>query len=182
MGSVIYLTIEQSHSFSSSDPRYWSSMTIGPEPPNRTDAFLRRTCTPATLATCWEMLISSFCSLITTSYTLHNELRQRTNPISIPTTSSSSSPETPLLAFNPGHMPFILDPSPPLMLAACLALGCAISSFAYRRQEHDRYQAPIFILAITAATLCGLLLDVGSDVVMLGLIPWAVCVAMGAST
>lgn len=68
------------------------------------------------------------------------------------------------------------------MLAACLALGCAISSFAYRRQEHDRYQAPIFILAITAATLCGLLLDVGSDVVMLGLIPWAVCVAMGAST
>ncbi|TVY27872.1 hypothetical protein LHYA1_G003046 [Lachnellula hyalina] len=101
--------------------------------------------------------------------------KQRISPI-------PSSSENPLLAFDPGHITFILDPTPPVMLVACLALGCAISSFAYRRQDHDRYQAPLFILAITAATFSGLALDVNSDIIMLGLIPWAVCAAMAAST
>lgn len=57
---------------------YVPGKTTNENTPNRTDDFLRRNCTPPTLATCWEMLIVSFCSLITTSYSLHNELRVST--------------------------------------------------------------------------------------------------------
>ena len=64
------------------------------------------------------------------------------------------------------------------MLASCLILGCAISSFAYRRQEQDRYQNPIFILAITAASIFGLGMGVNTNLIMLGLIPWALCFSM----
>lgn len=74
MGNYLYLTIEHS----TRRPMYTSyapRKTTSQKSPNRTDDFLRRNCTPPTLATCWEMLIVSFCSLITTSYTLHNELR-----------------------------------------------------------------------------------------------------------
>jgi len=68
------------------------------------------------------------------------------------------------------------------MLGSCLALGCSISSFAYRRQEGDRYQALIFGLAITAATIFGLVLKVNPNLIMLGLIPWALCCSMIFST
>jgi hypothetical protein len=64
------------------------------------------------------------------------------------------------------------------MLIACLILGLSISSFAYRRQEGDRFQTPIFVLAITSATVFGLALGVSSNVIMLGVIPWALCLAM----
>lgn len=68
------------------------------------------------------------------------------------------------------------------MLGACLFLGCAISSFAYRRQDGDRFQAPIFVFAITAATISGLAMEVNANIVMLALIPWALCGSMILST
>lgn len=64
------------------------------------------------------------------------------------------------------------------MLSSCLVLGCAVSSFIYRRQEKDRYQTLIFILAITAASAIGLASGVCANLVMLGLIPWALCLSM----
>jgi hypothetical protein len=67
------------------------------------------------------------------------------------------------------------------MLGSCLVLGCSISSFAYRRQESDRFQAPVFALAITIALTAGIAFGVNADLILLGLIPWALCFAMGAS-
>jgi hypothetical protein len=64
------------------------------------------------------------------------------------------------------------------MLSSCLILGCAISSFAYRRQEQDKYQTAIFIIAIGGASAAGLILRVDANLIMLGLIPWALCLAM----
>lgn len=64
------------------------------------------------------------------------------------------------------------------MLGACLTLGCSISSFAYRRQQEDRYQSLIFVLAIIFATIFGFALGINANIIMLGLIPWALCVAM----
>ncbi|KAF4632761.1 hypothetical protein G7Y89_g5360 [Cudoniella acicularis] len=81
-----------------------------------------------------------------------------------------------------GHITFIFDPSPAVMLGACIVEGCAISSFAFRRQAHDRYQAPIFVFAITAATISGLALGINANVIMLGVIPWAVFLSMVLST
>jgi hypothetical protein len=68
------------------------------------------------------------------------------------------------------------------MLGSCLLLGCSISSFAYRRQEDDHYQTPIFVLAITAASIFGLSLGINANMIMLGLIPWALCFSMVFST
>ena len=41
---------------------------------------------------------------------------------------------------------------PAWMLAACLLLGCYVSSSIYRRQDEHSFQAPVFALAILAAT------------------------------
>lgn len=64
------------------------------------------------------------------------------------------------------------------MLGACLLLGCSVSSFAYRRQEEDRFQTLIFMVSLVAATLFGMALEVNANLIMLGLIPWALCLAM----
>ena len=64
------------------------------------------------------------------------------------------------------------------MLGACLVLGCAISSFAYRRQEQDKLQTAIFVGAVALATTIGIALGVNSNLIMLGMIPWALCSAM----
>jgi hypothetical protein len=64
------------------------------------------------------------------------------------------------------------------MLGACLLLGCSISSFAYRRHEQDEYQTHIFVLAIAASTAFGYILGINANIVMLGLIPWALCTAI----
>src|ERR1700709_1757912 len=80
--------------------------------------------------------------------------------------------------FPAGHFSFILDPPPALMLFCCLLLGCSISSFCYRRQEDDKFQTPFFILAITGASIFGLWMSVSPNLIMLGLIPWALCFVM----
>jgi hypothetical protein len=64
------------------------------------------------------------------------------------------------------------------MLVACLALGCAVSSFAYRRQERDHYQAYIFVMALILATILGYTCKINANVIMLGFVPWSLCVAM----
>lgn len=83
-----------------------------------------------------------------------------------------------MLAFDPGYFSVILDPSPALMLSSCLVLGCAISSFAYRRQNQDRYQTYILVIAIVFASVTGLATNVDVNLIMLGLVPWTMCFAM----
>lgn len=68
------------------------------------------------------------------------------------------------------------------MLGACLVLGCAISSFAYRRQDRDKLQTPVFIAAITLACTLGFAWDLNANLIMLGMIPWALCGAMVVCT
>ena len=84
-------------------------------------------------------------------------------------------------ALDHSYFPIILNPSPTLMLFACLLIGCSISSFAYRRQREDVYQSLIFVLAITVSTIFGLSLGINVNLIMLGLIPWALCFAMMCS-
>lgn len=68
------------------------------------------------------------------------------------------------------------------MLVFCLILGCSVSSFCYRRQEQDKFQAPIFVLIIITATIFGFGLGINANLIMLGLIPWALCLSMVFST
>lgn len=90
---------------------------------------------------------------------------------------STQSLEPQILFADDGYFAFILDPPPALMLGACLVLGCAISSFAYRRQV-DKQQTPIFICAIIMTITIGLALGVNTNLIMLAMIPWALVLAM----
>lgn len=130
-----------------------------------------RNCPARTLATCWELLFATFTSLICSAYAIRHE----NGGINLP----DSGLQIQLLEVVPsGYFEWILDPPPALMLFACLVLGCSISSFAYRRQDGDKFQTPIFALAITSATIFGLAMGVNANVIMLGVIPWALCLAM----
>ncbi|KAG9233251.1 hypothetical protein BJ875DRAFT_52213 [Amylocarpus encephaloides] len=140
-------------------------------PPSASDDEINRHCSPHGLATCWEILFVASCSVITTSYTLHDEVRLNTPAGSIQQAQ----------AFDPGSFSFIFDPSPGVLLGACIVEGCAISSFAYRRQAEDIFQAPLFVFAITGAIICGVALGINPNILMLGVIPWAVCLTMMTS-
>jgi len=128
------------------------------------------------LSTSCEIVCACVASLVTTVYTLHHGKRIRAFSV------DHAEPESRILAFDPGHFSFILDPSPALMLSSCLILGCAISSYAYRRQEQDSYQTLILLTAIGAASAIGLVAGVDVNLIMLGLIPWALCLAMVLSS
>ena len=64
------------------------------------------------------------------------------------------------------------------MLSCCLILGCSVSSFIYRRQERDRFQTPLFLLVTGIAITLGIGVHVHPNLIMLVLIPWALCFAM----
>jgi hypothetical protein len=148
---------------------------------------LHRNCPARTLATCWELLFATFTSLICSAYAIRHE-NGVSKPQRIPISQADkiqginvpdSGLQIQLLEVVPsGNFEWILDPPPALMLFACLVLGCSISSFAYRRQDGDKFQTPIFALAIMSATIFGLAMGVNANVIMLGVIPWALCLAM----
>ncbi|PVH89404.1 hypothetical protein DL98DRAFT_101414 [Cadophora sp. DSE1049] len=171
MESIFYIEIEQSGRLSG-DSRHLSGVSMRPlarsGPPF---GITRRPCPAQTLATSWEILFATLGSLLCSSYAIHHE-----EPYS--TAIGSSMIEK---AIDTSYFAFMLDPSPTLMLFACLILGCSISSFAYRRQREDVYQSLIFILAITISTIFGFTLGINANLIMLGLIPWALCFAMMCS-
>jgi hypothetical protein len=87
-------------------------------------------------------------------------------------------PDHDAVVFHSENFGFVLDPSPFLLLASCLFLGYSISSFTYRRKETDRLQPLVFSLAVSLAATIGFGLKVNINLIMLGLIPWAMHFAM----
>jgi len=76
---------------------------------------------------------------------------------------------------------WVMNPGPAMMLGACLTFGCCISSYSFRRQELDRYQTIFFVLAICVACTSGAFSGSNPNLIMLGYIPWGLCVAMVTS-
>ncbi|KAL2065177.1 hypothetical protein VTL71DRAFT_4318 [Oculimacula yallundae] len=168
MKSIFYIEIEHSSNLTRS-LRHLPNVSMRPLPRSQLPAISSpKQCQIRTLATCWELLFAIFSSSLCTSYAIHHEATYLANNGSsmIPGVSESL------------YSAFNLDPSPTVMLLACLVLGFSISSFAYRRQRDDRYQSLIFVLAITSSTIFGFALDINANLVMLGLIPWTLCFAM----
>jgi len=169
MGSVFYLTFEPtSRTTKSSCPLTGSSAESFSS--DLVIEFHRKRCPHAGLATCWELLFAFFSSLICSAYTLRYEDRNTILPDSVPQVQLPDPGD--------GYSSLILDPPPALMLGACLLLGCSVSSFVYRRQEEDKYQTLIFCGTLTAATLFGIAQEAHANLIMLGLIPWGLCLAM----
>jgi len=123
----------------------------------------------------WEIFPAAASAVITTCYAVQHEnainLQQHgeladTDFSAIPCSISSS---------------WAMNPGPGMMLGACLTFGCSISSFSYRRQELDRYQTIFFVVAICVACTSGAISGSNPNLIMLGYIPWALCVAIIAS-
>jgi O-antigen/teichoic acid export membrane protein len=68
-----------------------------------------------------------------------------------------------------------------MMLVACLTFGCSISSISYRRQEFDRYQTVFLFVVICVACTLGAISGSNPNLIMLGYVPWGLCVAIVAS-
>ncbi|KAM3084697.1 hypothetical protein ACMFMG_003155 [Clarireedia jacksonii] len=125
-------------------------------------------CATRDLSIAWELLVVPIAAIVTTSYTLHHEH----------TRISLLRPGYDAFVFHSEIFGFVLNPSPFLLLASCLFLGCSISSFTYRRKETDHLQPFVFSLAVSMAATIGFGLNVNINFIMLGLIPWAMNFAM----
>lgn len=71
-----------------------------------------------------------------------------------------------------------LNPSPGVMFTSSLVLGCCVSSFLYRHQNDDPYQALVFASAIVGSVMFGQFAGADLDLLLLGFVPWALCTAM----
>jgi len=129
-------------------------------------------CCPWSILTItWEIFPAINSALITTLYTIRHDSSAGSGPPGAQPLSSESSLS----------LQWLLDPSPHLMLGACVVLGCSISSYTHRQQEHDKFQTYIFALLLCCA--CGLGAGFGSsaNLLMLGYIPWALCTGIAVS-
>ncbi|KAF8852982.1 hypothetical protein BDZ45DRAFT_92994 [Acephala macrosclerotiorum] len=75
-----------------------------------------------------------------------------------------------------------IDPASVLMTQASILLAASVVSFAVRRQEQDKFQSLLFLLAVTAVVVVGLQLDVSPNNILLGLMPWSLSIAIGLSS
>lgn len=71
-----------------------------------------------------------------------------------------------------------LDPSAGVMFGCCLVLGCSVSSFLYRHGQDDPCQAFLFVFNVMGSIAVGKLAGASFNMILLGYIPWAVCIAM----
>lgn len=71
-----------------------------------------------------------------------------------------------------------IHPSAGVMFTSCLVLGCSVSCFLYRHQHDDPYQPLVFTVAIAWSVVLGHLVGATQNMIMLGFLPWAACIAM----
>ncbi|KAK6863720.1 hypothetical protein PG995_000248 [Apiospora arundinis] len=73
---------------------------------------------------------------------------------------------------------FLTHPGPGTALGSCLLMGFSVSLYVSRRQEKDRYQSLVFLVATTWAVILGKRLGTSANMMALGIVPWALCFAM----
>lgn len=67
------------------------------------------------------------------------------------------------------------------MLWSCLVYGCCVSSFIHRRQEKDPFQLFVYLIFATGAEVVGYAVGASANLMLLGFLPGALCIAMAAS-
>jgi len=123
------------------------------------------------LTVTWELFPAVNSAIITTLYTIRHDS----------SVLSDISGAQPVSGDSSLSLQWLVDPSPHLMLGACVILGCSISSYTHRQQEYDKFQTHTFALLVCCA--CGLGASLGSsaNMLMLGYIPWALCTGIVVS-
>lgn len=135
-----------------------------------------------------EICLAALCSAVIWRYTSNNDHKSSIKVVSSP---PSSNALIFLLTYcmqnrldSPGEgygTDVLVSPSDGLMLWSCLVYGCSVSSFIHRRQEQDPFQLLVYLIFITGAGVAGYAAGVSANLVLLGIAPWAVCIAMAAS-
>ncbi|RYP03523.1 hypothetical protein DL764_005078 [Monosporascus ibericus] len=126
-----------------------------------------------------ELIPAVLCSFVSTAYVLRAE---QAGPLD--SDDTIFPPLTPWDRFFAGALPrldFLTRPSGGLMLGSCLVLGCCLSSYTHRRRSRDPYQPLVFMAWAAWAACIGLGFGCNADMVMLGLLPWALCAAVLSS-
>lgn len=75
----------------------------------------------------------------------------------------------------------LLHPTPELMLCSCLIFGCCVSSFVHRRQGQDPLQFAVYAAFLAGAITAGFGFGASTNLILLGYLPWAMCIAMAVS-
>jgi hypothetical protein len=75
----------------------------------------------------------------------------------------------------------IANPSPGLLLGACLVLGCRVSSYYQRRRDLDAYQAHLLVFWIVWVVFVALRTGSSTNMAALGILPGALCSFMMSS-
>ncbi|KAK0617956.1 hypothetical protein B0T17DRAFT_459099, partial [Bombardia bombarda] len=120
----------------------------------------------------FEIVLASICSIVTWHYTAQHESRSRYD--------ASKSSEQRVIAEGKRDDVF-LHPSAGLMLASCIIIGCCVSSFVHRRQDKDQLQPLVIFVLLASAVALGSASRESANMVLLGYIPPATCVAMVVS-
>ncbi|KUI66534.1 hypothetical protein VM1G_01832 [Cytospora mali] len=115
-----------------------------------------------------ELIPAVVCSVVTTWYTVDSERTAYT--------ASHASAEG---VFEGSHVDSLrIHPSPGIMFMGCLILGCSVSCFLYRHHHDDQYQPLVFTVIIAGSVVLGHLVGATLNMIMLGFVPWAACIAM----
>jgi hypothetical protein len=119
-----------------------------------------------------EFLPAVACSYVSFSYVVRNE-QADSSPCNLSCCNCTKGYLSPIRT--------LADPSPAILLGACILLGCCVSSYYQRRRNVDAYQTPIFIVW-TVLVIC-VAFTTGSKIATatLSMVPWALCAAMLSS-
>lgn len=77
---------------------------------------------------------------------------------------------------------FIFHPSAGVLLWSCVVLGGSVSSFLSRNHQLDTHQALVFLLFLVGAIALGQAVTASSNITILVLLPWSLCLAMLVSS
>jgi len=123
-----------------------------------------------------EISIGSACSVITWRFVVQNESTREND-----SENDSHQINGQLAVKQTAAGDFLLHPTPELMLCCCLIFGCCVSSFAHRRQDQDGLQIAVYAVFLVGAIVVGYGLEASANLILLGYVPWAMCVAMATS-
>ncbi|KAI0817706.1 hypothetical protein GGR55DRAFT_34836 [Xylaria sp. FL0064] len=115
-----------------------------------------------------EALPAVACSLVASYYAIQREAARSLPPSELGTSSGTSS----LLLPNISHG---------LLLMSYLVFGCCVSSYKHRMRGRDPCQGAVFLGWVVWLGLVGRGVGWKADTILLGMIPWALVVAMLSS-
>ncbi|KAI1338485.1 hypothetical protein F5Y15DRAFT_118600 [Xylariaceae sp. FL0016] len=162
---------------------YQHSLFHSCEPSSEWASLPQRPLRLSVIAELIEFVPATACSLVATSYMYHEDASAVDSPLEPAgliraKTDGLQSSQTWLSLLQPN---FLSPPAPGLVLGSCLVLGCSLSSYMHRRRDQDCFQSAIVATWALWAVCVGWSAGCDADMIILGILPWALSMAMPSS-